>query len=76
MPKVFFQPSGQSVEVIAGTSLLDATRMAGVEMDAPCGGDGSCGQCIVRIDSGHYETASELQALTGYWVYVPGTVLR
>ncbi len=58
MPKVFFQPSGQSVEVIAGTSLLDATRMAGVEMDAPCGGDGSCGQCIVRIDSGHYETDS------------------
>lgn len=35
-----------------GTSLLDAATLAGVEITAPCGGTGSCGQCRARVVSG------------------------
>jgi uncharacterized 2Fe-2S/4Fe-4S cluster protein (DUF4445 family) len=56
MTKVVFNPSAQTIIVISGTSLLDAARQAGIELDTPCGGEGSCGKCIVRIESGNYES--------------------
>ncbi len=52
MPFITFQPSGITLEVQAKTTLLDAARRAGVEIDAPCGGKGTCGNCTVRIVSG------------------------
>ncbi len=58
MTEVVFLPSGKSVKVMRGTRLLEAARGAGVEVDAPCGGEGSCGRCIVRVASGDYESDS------------------
>ncbi len=58
MPQVIFQPSGRSVEVPAGSELLDAARAAGVEFEAPCGGKGRCGRCLVRIGSGRVDSDS------------------
>jgi Uncharacterized metal-binding protein len=52
MPLITFQPSGKTIEVPRGTDLLEAARQAGVEMDAPCGGKGTCGKCLVSIISG------------------------
>ena len=52
MPHITFQPSGIIIDVQANTTLLDAARLAGVEIDAPCGGKGTCGNCAVRIVSG------------------------
>lgn len=52
MPSITFQPSGITLEVQAKTTLLDAARLAGVDIDAPCGGKGTCGNCTVRIVSG------------------------
>ena len=52
MPSITFQPSGITLDVQAKTTLLDAARQAGVEIDAPCGGKGTCGNCSVRIVSG------------------------
>ncbi len=52
MPSVTFQPSGITLDIEAKTTLLDAARRAGVEIDAPCGGKGTCGNCAVRIVSG------------------------
>ncbi|MBU2550653.1 MAG: DUF4445 domain-containing protein [Proteobacteria bacterium] len=46
---VDFQPSGRYVEVEPGTTLLDAARMAGVDLTADCGGKGGCGRCRVRL---------------------------
>jgi uncharacterized 2Fe-2S/4Fe-4S cluster protein (DUF4445 family) len=67
MPNITFQPSGKSIDVKVGASLLESARTAGVEIDAPCGGKGTCGKCIVRITSGNVDsnslgvlTASEL----------------
>ncbi|MFH1560750.1 MAG: ASKHA domain-containing protein [Chloroflexota bacterium] len=36
--------------VADGTLLDDAIRLAGLEADVPCGGQGRCGRCLVRKD--------------------------
>lgn len=41
-----------------GTDLLSAARAAQVEIEAPCGGKGSCGKCLVRILSGEADSDS------------------
>lgn len=46
-----FQPNNQIVEVSSGTTILEAARMAGLELVAPCGGTGRCGRCLVKIFS-------------------------
>ncbi len=50
--KVTFQPSGRAVQVAAGSSLLEAAWAAGVAVEAPCGGHGTCGKCRVRVVRG------------------------
>ena len=47
--RVIFQPFGRQVEVAAGQTLLEAARAAGIEMNSPCGGKGTCGGCRVEI---------------------------
>lgn len=48
---VLFQPLGYTGQFEAGTSLLDAARRTGVFLEAPCGGNGRCGKCKVRLMS-------------------------
>ncbi|MDR0842773.1 MAG: ASKHA domain-containing protein [Acidobacteriota bacterium] len=49
MPVVRFSNEKVSVEVPADATLLDAAHKAGVVVDAPCGGAGTCGKCNVRV---------------------------
>ncbi|MDO4621340.1 MAG: ASKHA domain-containing protein [Eubacteriales bacterium] len=49
---VRFQPQNKTVEVEAGVTILEAERLAGLEPDAPCGGQGKCGKCKVNILQG------------------------
>jgi 2Fe-2S ferredoxin len=49
VPRVSFQPSGRSVEVPAGSRLLDAVLAAGLPIARACGADGLCGRCGVRV---------------------------
>jgi len=64
MPLITFQPSGKTIEVPPNTELLDAARQAGVEIEASCGGKGTCGRCVVRIVGGHVDTSSSLGVLS------------
>jgi len=50
---VVFKPSGQVVEVEVGTLLSDAAVAAGVALNLPCGGQGRCGRCRVRVAHGN-----------------------
>jgi uncharacterized 2Fe-2S/4Fe-4S cluster protein (DUF4445 family) len=50
--RVIFQPFGRHVTVAEGQTLLEAARQAGIEMNAPCGGNGTCGGCRVEITRG------------------------
>jgi len=50
--------NGTSVQVEArrGETLLQVAHSAGVFIDAPCGGNGVCGKCRVKILSGRVST--------------------
>ena len=43
-----FVPSGRRGAVRTGTSVLDAARELGVDLDSVCGGRGICGRCQVE----------------------------
>ncbi len=49
---VVFMPSGRRDAVAEGTSLLDAARRIGVDLDSVCGGRGICGRCRVGVGEG------------------------
>jgi uncharacterized 2Fe-2S/4Fe-4S cluster protein (DUF4445 family) len=50
---VIFEPSGRTVKVATGTPLAYAASKAGFAINAPCGGTGTCGKCVVRLRSGN-----------------------
>lgn len=52
---ILFKPINKSIEVVRGTSLLEAARQAGIFIDAPCGGKGHCGKCRVKIKEGNHK---------------------
>lgn len=56
-----FQPLGRRIDVLAGTSLLEAAQQAGVQLVSLCGGSGSCKSCIVRVVSGDVSEATSLE---------------
>ncbi|HUU59703.1 MAG TPA: 2Fe-2S iron-sulfur cluster-binding protein, partial [Phycisphaerae bacterium] len=50
--RLTFQPSGRSVYVLPGTKVLEAAARAGMTIDTPCGGKGTCGKCRVQVLEG------------------------
>jgi uncharacterized 2Fe-2S/4Fe-4S cluster protein (DUF4445 family) len=38
-----------------GTTIVDASRQLGVELESVCGGQATCGKCKVRIEEGFFE---------------------
>jgi uncharacterized 2Fe-2S/4Fe-4S cluster protein (DUF4445 family) len=55
---ITFSPSGETVEVPMGTTLLDAAVLCEEDVKAPCAGQGRCGRCRVRVLSGEVERRS------------------
>jgi uncharacterized 2Fe-2S/4Fe-4S cluster protein (DUF4445 family) len=51
---VIFTPSGRRGRVEAGTTVLDAARSFGVDLDSVCGGRGLCGRCQVVPGEGSF----------------------
>lgn len=43
-------PQKQDIEAVAGENLLNVLRCAGAFLNAPCGGNGSCGKCKVLVN--------------------------
>ena len=52
---VIFTPSGRRGRVPRGTTVLDAARSLGVDLDAVCGGHGLCGRCQVEQGIGDFQ---------------------
>lgn len=48
--KVYFIRERKALAVAAGTTVLEAEITAGIVPDAPCGGKGRCGKCVVTVD--------------------------
>ena len=58
MATITFAPSGETIEVPQGTSLLDAAILCELDVPAPCAGQGRCGRCRVRVADGDVERRS------------------
>ena len=54
--RVVFSPSGLSGSVEHGTTVLEAARRLGVDLDTVCGGRGICGRCQVTASPGAFAT--------------------
>jgi uncharacterized 2Fe-2S/4Fe-4S cluster protein (DUF4445 family) len=52
--RVVFTPSGLNGEVAAGSTVLEAARQLGVDLDSVCGGRGICGRCQVVPGEGEF----------------------
>ena len=52
--RVVFTPSGRQGAVAQGTTILDAARELGVDLDTVCGGRGICGRCQVVPEVGEF----------------------
>jgi ferredoxin len=57
-----FQPSGRTLRVALGTTLLEAARRAGLPMASACGADGLCARCGVRVIAGAGSLSPETEA--------------
>jgi uncharacterized 2Fe-2S/4Fe-4S cluster protein (DUF4445 family) len=52
--RVVFTPSGKRGDIDDGTSVLDAARRLGVDLDSVCGGRGICGRCQIDVQEGAF----------------------
>ena len=66
MASLRIEPDSLEIEVPDGTPLVRALWQAGVSVEAPCGGFGVCGKCLVRFLKGHVPepTAEEIRHLS------------
>ena len=53
-PTIIFTPSGIRGEVPEGTSVLEAARSLGVDLDSVCGGRGICSKCQITPGKGEF----------------------
>jgi uncharacterized 2Fe-2S/4Fe-4S cluster protein (DUF4445 family) len=50
-----FLPSNRVVQLKEGENLLKAARLAGLHINASCGGTGVCGKCRVQLEEGELQ---------------------
>jgi len=52
MIKITFLPDKKNISVNEGTTILEALKIAGINIDTPCGGKGTCGKCKILVIKG------------------------
>lgn len=63
-------PGARAISGEQGQLLMDAMRAAGIAIDAPCGGKGTCGKCRVLVD-GKEERACQYRLTSPVTVELP-----
>lgn len=59
--KVTFESADTPVEVPTGTTVVEAADQANIHIHQPCGGQGRCGRCVIKIDAGKVRQRSSLR---------------
>ena len=62
---VTLQPSGKRVKLEKDDCLMEALLVAGIALNTPCGGNGTCGKCMVRVVSGEVHPSTSSKAFLG-----------
>ena len=52
--QIIFMPSGKRGHFKKGTTILDASRSLGVDLDSVCGGRAICGRCQIKPTEGEF----------------------
>ena len=74
MPDIYFKEQDQHVQAAEGTTILQAARDAGIIVESPCDGVGTCGKCKVQVEGpegsflseeAHFQMPPELTAQGG-----------
>ena len=65
MVKITFLPDKKNIEVNEGTTILEALKRAGININTPCGGKGLCGKCKVLVVEGITTASIEKELLSG-----------
>lgn len=47
---VILKPDGKQISIHEGATLLDAAGQAGIILNTPCGGAGTCNKCVAYLD--------------------------
>jgi len=50
--RITFLPEGKPLDIKSGSTILDATRKMGIDIQAPCGDLGLCGRCKIILGEG------------------------
>jgi uncharacterized 2Fe-2S/4Fe-4S cluster protein (DUF4445 family) len=79
--QIRFNPQGKTVNVPAGSTLVDAARMGDVYINASCNGKGSCGKCKLMVTDGRTENPptpllSDTEKEKGYILACQSTVVE
>ncbi len=68
MPKqhlcVTFHPHERTVYVMPETGVPEAVARAGLALNTPCGGSGTCGKCRIQITAGHISVPTSAEKET------------
>lgn len=59
MPRITFLPMNQTVEVEAGTSVLEAAHEHGIKLEGACEGSLACSTCHVIVGASWYGRLDE-----------------
>ena len=60
MPLVTLKPSGKTIEVAEGSTILDAILGSGEKFTSKCGGQATCGSCHIYVPEGR-KSLSKIQ---------------
>ena len=72
--RVVFEPEAIEVDVREGATLLEAAGQAGICLDTPCGGKGTCGKCLLElVPSGQVVRACQTIVEANMVVSVPSS---
>jgi uncharacterized 2Fe-2S/4Fe-4S cluster protein (DUF4445 family) len=53
--RLILMPSGRQGDIPAGTTVLEAARQLGVEIESICGGRQTCGKCLIAHEIGTFQ---------------------
>jgi len=59
--KVKFNPEGKVVSIEDDITIAEASDLAGITIDAPCGGKGTCGKCRIMVTAGEPSPPTEAE---------------
>jgi uncharacterized 2Fe-2S/4Fe-4S cluster protein (DUF4445 family) len=72
--RVVFEPDGKAISIHQGATVVEAAGQAGIVLNTSCGGRGTCGKCVVRLEpSGTDVLACQYTVQSDLTVTVPAT---